>query len=75
MSRGKKATAEPKRVSLGDLLRRVLLWRADAISPLAAVTRRELGLRSRKVRADNRVRQARRRARVAARSRRAPAYR
>jgi hypothetical protein len=61
--------------SLMDLMRRVLLIRNDAVSDVAAVTRRELGLRSRKERAANTARQRRRASRALMRARRHPEHR
>lgn len=69
------AIAEPKRIGLADLIRGVLGWKQGAVSPLAAVTRQELGLRPRRVREANRVRQARRQERRLMRARRPEAYR
>lgn len=69
------ATAGLKRTSLSDLIRGVLGWKQGVISPTAAVTRRELGLRPRRERAANVARQRRRQRRVLMRARRAPEFR
>jgi hypothetical protein len=69
---------KPRGRWLGDLMRMmrmVLLLRNGAMSSKQAVTRRELGLRSRKVRAKNRARMARRETRRLMRARRAPSFR
>ena len=63
-----KGKAKQRRsYTLGDLMRVVLGFRKGVVSPHQAVTRRDLGLRSRRVRAENRERQARRAARKARR--------